>query len=91
MLQYFFDGPEGEVAVKPHGNSKSNTPFFRVSDTAKKAHKELASKFMPKEVIFQATQSAGGEIEAKGVATLPRNRQQIANYRRAEGKKDTNV
>ena len=33
----------------------------------------------------------GGEIEAKGMSSLPRNRQQIVNYRRVEKKKDDNV
>ena len=33
----------------------------------------------------------GGEIEAKGMSNLPRNRQQIANYRRTEKKRDDNV
>ena len=28
MVQYHFDGPEVEIKVKPHGNSKSAAPFF---------------------------------------------------------------
>ena len=31
MLQYSFEGPEIDVKSKPHGNSKSNQPFFRTS------------------------------------------------------------
>ena len=91
MLQYYFDGPEVEVKIKPHGNAKSNAPFFRTSDSAKKLHKELASKNMPKEAIYKATQMHGGEIEAKGMSGLPRNRIQISNYRRVENKKNDNV
>ena len=91
MVQYYFDGPEVEVKIKPHGNAKSNTPFFRTSQSAKKMHKELASKGMPKDVVHQATQSVGGEVGARGISCLPRNRQQIANYRRAGNKKDSNV
>ena len=91
MIQYYFDGPEVEIKIKPHGNSKSTTPFFRTSESAKKIHKELAAKSMPKEAVYQATCLQGGEIEAKGMSSLPRNRQQIANYRRVEKKKDDNV
>ena len=84
MIQYYFDGPEVEIKIKPHGNSKSASPFFRTSESAKKLHKELAATSMPKEAVYQATLMQGGEIEAKGMANLPRNCQQIANYRRVE-------
>ena len=33
----------------------------------------------------------GGEIEAKGMSSLSRNRMQIPNYRRVENKKNNNV
>ena len=46
---------------------------------------------MPKEAVYQATLMQGGEIEAKGMSGLPRNRQQIANYRRVEKKRDDSV
>ena len=91
MLQYYFDGPEIEFRIKPHGNSKSSAPFFRTSESAKKVHKELASKNRQKKVVYKATQIQGGEIEAKGMSTLPRNRMQISNYRRVENKKNDNV
>ena len=91
MIQYYFDGPEVEIKIKPHGNSKSSSPFFRTSESAKKLHKELAAINMPKEAVYQATLMQGGEIEAKGMSNLPRNRQQIANYRRTEKKRDGNI
>ena len=91
MLQYYFDGPEIEVQIKPHGNAKLNSPFFRTSGSAKNLHKELVSKNMPKEAIYKATQMQGGEIEAKGMSALPRNRMQMSNYRRVENKKNDNV
>ena len=87
MIQYYFDGPEVEIKIKPHGNSKSSSPFFRTSESAKKLHKELAATNMPKEAVYQATLMQGGEIEAKGMSNLPRNRQQIANYRRTVKKR----
>ena len=91
MVQYYFDGPEVEVKIKPHGNAKTSMPFFRTSDSAKKAHKKLASNSMPKDVIYQATQNLGGEVEARGISCLPHNRQQITNYRRSVSQKDDNV
>ena len=42
-------------------------------------------------LFFLATQQQGGEIQARGLSSLPRNRQQIANYRRSEHKRDQNV
>ena len=91
LMQCYFDGPEVEIKIKPHGNSKSASPFFRTSKSAKKHHKDLATTNMPKEALYQATLMQGGEIEAKGMSSLPCNRQQIANYRRVEKMKDDNV
>ena len=91
MVQYYFDGPEVEIKIKPHGNAKLNSPFFRTSESAKKVHRELALKSLPKAVVYQATQSVGGEIHAQAMASLPRNRQQIANYRRSGTRKHDNV
>ena len=91
LLQYYFDGPELDIQVKPHGNSKSSTPFFRTSDTARKRHRELACTFGPKETVYQATKIEGGEVEARSLSSLPRNRQQISYYRRNENKRDDNV
>lgn len=73
MVQYYFDGPEIEVKIKPHGNSKSNAPFFRIADSARKRHKSIASKNKPKEAVYAATQMQGGEIQARGMSSLPRN------------------
>ena len=91
MLQYYFDGPEIEIKIKPHGNAKSSAPFFRTSDSAKRLHKEIAVTHTPKDAIYQATKAMGGELEARGLSSLPRNRNQISNYRRSETKRDDNV
>ena len=91
LLQYYFSGPEINIQIKPHGNSKTNTPFFRTSESAKKRHKEIACSHTPKEAVYQATKTQGGEVEARGLSSLPRNRQQISYYRRSENKRDDNV
>ena len=83
MVQYWFDGPPVEVKVKPHGNARTNLPFFRTAESAKKRHREIAASNKPKEAVQVATQECGGELEAKGVRLLPRNVQQMKNYRRS--------
>lgn len=91
MVQYWFDGPPVEVKSKPHGNSRTSQPFFRTAESAKKRHQEIAATKKPKDVMQLATQECGGELEAKGMQCLPRNIQQIKNYRRTGHSKDSNV
>lgn len=91
MIQYWFDGPPIEIKVKPHGNSSIGTPFFRTSESAKRRHWEIAVSNMPRETIRIATQECGGELEARGMSQLPRNTQQIKNYRRSGRSKDSDV
>ena len=90
-IVYYFSGPEINIQIKLHGNSKTNTPFFRTSESAKKRYKEIACSHTPKEAVSQATKTQGGEVEARGLSSLPRNRQQISYYRRSENKRDDNV
>ena len=71
MVQYFFIGPV-EVKFKPHGNAKSNKPFFRTAESTKRHLRELTSKHMPSEVVDLATAEEGGEIYARGASCLPR-------------------
>ena len=71
MLQYYFDGPEIKIKIKPHGNAKSSAPFFH---TSKRLHKEIAVTHTPKDAIYQATKAMGGKLEARGLSSLPRNR-----------------
>ena len=66
MLQYYFDVPEIEIKITPHRNAKYSTPFFCTSDSARKANKELVLKSMPKNVVYQATLTLGGEIKHEG-------------------------
>ena len=78
MLQYSFDGPEIDVKSKPHGNSKSDQPFFRTSTSTRNQISELASSSTPKAVVSALTKERGGEIEARGIALLPRDRRQVS-------------
>jgi len=91
MIQYWFDGPPIEIKVKPHGNSQSGTPFFCTAESVKRRHKEIARASKPTEAFYKATQESGGEIEAAGMQKLPRNLQQMKNYRRTGHVKDQNI
>lgn len=52
---------------------------------------EIAASNTPKSAVQIAACKQGGELEARGLSMLPRNVQQMINYRRTEHKKDTNV
>ena len=91
-MQYCFDGPEKDVMAKPHGNSKTSKPFFTTSDKTKKRIASLATNDTPKNVVHKITNEEGGEIQARGTAFLPRDRQQVANFRRGVTRpKDSDV
>ena len=67
MVQYMFDGPEIDIQVKPHGNSKTATPFFTTAKKTREHIQELATKSTP---IQAVTSKQGGEINARGAAFL---------------------
>lgn len=90
MVQYLFEGPEVDVKIKPHGNSSIGRPFFRTSGSTKDRIEEVASSHTPKEALNLLTKEQGGEISARGAASLPRNRRQIAYARGQKQMKDPN-
>ena len=69
-----FDGPQVEIKIKPHGNSKGSTPFFSTSKKTKDGIKTLSKGA---KLVTKITKEQGGEVEARGSAILPRNRQQV--------------
>ena len=69
MVQYIFDGPEREVKIKPHGNSKGNKPYFRTSSTVKERIHQLAKHHKPKAAVDILTKEQGGELQARGAAS----------------------
>ena len=90
MVQYLFDGPEVEVKIKPHGNSKQGRPYFRTSRSTQKRIKEIAATHTPKEAINVLTMEQGGELHARSAASLPRGRRQISYAREQKQLKDQN-
>ena len=91
LVQYSFNGPEIQVRVKPHGNSKSDAPFLQTSDSAWERIRDIAASERPKSAIFTLIKEAGGEVEVASTSMLPRNRQQISNIRRSHCAHDKNV
>ena len=90
-MQYWFDGPQIDIKFKLHGNSNSSHPYFTTAASAKTQHKAIASSNTPKSAIQISSKQQGGDLEARGLNTLPRNIDQMKNYRRSEAIKDSDV
>ena len=91
LAQYWFDGPQIQIKIAPHGNSKMSQPYFRTASSAQDQFKQISSKSTPKSSLETAVHQQGGELHARGLNKLPRNVQQMKNYRRSETKKDSDV
>ena len=87
LMQYWFDGPQVEIKVEPHGNSKSSHPYLRTAASTKAQHKAKASSHTSKSAVQIAAKQQGGELDARGLNKLPRNVDQMKNYRRSDSKK----
>ena len=81
LVQYVFDGVEREVKVKPHGNSKSQKPYYRTSDTTKQRLLQLSETYSPKEVFHQSLEESGGILQLKSAGGHARDLKQIKNMK----------
>lgn len=90
MIQYYFRGPVIPVLIKPHGNSRSNKPFFRTTETAKEECCWLSSKHMPSEAVMIMT-SDQGEFHLQGAGSVVRDQQQVKNFRRSKHSENDNA
>ena len=84
IIQYLLEGPEIDIKIKPHGNSKGSWSFFRTSTSTKEQIQQLASSSTPKAVVSEMTRERGGEIEARGIAILPRDCHQVSYARQKQ-------
>jgi hypothetical protein len=84
VVQYWFaSGVEHSINIKAHGNSKIKTESYcRTHPSTLSAIKDYGKDHAPKETITAIYTAEGGIIEANSVGKLPRNRQQVSNYRR---------
>ena len=81
MVVYYI--PDGYVpSVVPHGNSKSNKPFFPTLPSTAETIKEKCVSSGPKAVVACVDSSDGGIMEASYPSQLPRNEQQVSNFKR---------
>ena len=89
IVQYFFNGGKKvPVNIQPHGNSKSERPYFRTQPSTIQAIKDeskLKTASMAYSDIFEA---AGGITECKSISEEPRNKTQIYNARRNSNSKE---
>ena len=79
LAQYVFDGVELEVKVKPHGNTKSQRPYYRTSDTTKQRLLQLSETYSPKEVFHHSLEEKGGILQLKSAGGHARDFKQIKN------------
>ena len=75
-----FDGPELDIKVKPHGNSKMATPYFRTAKKTKERIRTLATTSTLKHIVHGITTEEGREMEARRSTFLPHDRQQVVNF-----------
>ena len=74
--------PEQALDIKPHGNSKTEEPYFRTSISTIKSLKSNLKGASSKEALEKVSTERGGEMSAKSAGSLPRNRQQVYNIKR---------
>ena len=70
------------LRLNPMATRKQNHPFSHNVQNNKRI-KSLATTSTPKRVVHAVTDEKGGELNARGTSFLPRNRQQVANFRRS--------
>ena len=88
FIQYYFKTGKEEIIVPCHGNSKKNTPYFRSKESTKLAIKAnvkplaVTSVFGTKRIFNEMMQEKGGLTKIRSPADVPRNREQIRNFRK---------
>ena len=90
-MQYWFDGPPVEVKPKPTATHSLLAPISELLTLQRLATELLPPATLPNRLCRLHHKSKGGELEVKGLNMLPRNLQQLKNYRRSDKKKDGNI
>ena len=86
FVQYNFCGKPHIILQKPHGNSKSSSPFIRTTPSTLRKLKDYCKQSQkPKQAVYYTvTSMKGGVVNANMVGDLPRNRQQVYNIKNNE-------
>jgi len=85
VVQYIHrDGDEGDIVVRPHGNSKNKKkrPFFKTSPDVLQCIKEEPLSAKPRRVFKEFIDVAGGPLYSSSASSEPCNLQQIYNVRK---------
>ena len=84
--QYSFTGKPHPILQKPHGNSKSATPFLRTTPSTLQKLKECRKTNQPlKLAVSNVTKEEGVIVNAKAIRDIPRNRRQLYNIEQPKG------
>ena len=79
--------PKGYTpTVLPHGNAKSTVPYFPTLPSTAQLVKQECKDSGPKKVVASVSVSLGGILDATYPGELPRNEQQVSNYRKKQTK-----
>ena len=81
-LAIYYMPPGFTPTVTSHGNSKSNTLFYPTLPSTVECIKKECLSDGPKEVVSTITSEVGGVLDASCPGAMPRNEQQISDYKR---------
>lgn len=70
------------LTSQPHGNSRSNKPYFATWPSTLKMIKQEVKEAGPKEVVALVSTKVGGVIGARAPGQLPRGEMQVTNAKR---------
>ena len=68
--------------MAPHGNSKSDRPFFPTLPSTMEMIRKRSSEGGPKEVVGTVSARLGGVMKAADACELPRDEQQVSQMKR---------
>ena len=81
LVVYYIPSGFSPIVVS-HGNSKTAQPYFPTLPSTTMDIKKKCVSSGPKEVVSNIENSAGGILDATYPGQLPRNEQQISNFKR---------
>ena len=81
-LVVYYMPPGFSLVVVSHGNSKSMEPYFPTLPSTSEDIKRKCAGCGPKEVISSIDSCVGGIVHASYPDELPRNEQQVSNFKR---------
>ena len=70
------------LTSQPHGNSRSNKPYFATWPSTLKMIKQEVKAAGPKDVVASVSAKVGGVIGARAPGQLPRGEMQVTNAKR---------